>query len=1650
MVVELKIEKLKTQVDQIKADLIFLQQEASKNVVDSKKTEELEKEVNKVKADIQKELDELKWKTDLLSSKKSQKLEEMLITIETSASELATLKLWVSEDVSSIEEEEDEEEEKKEEGKGEDEKKPVKNWFKQQIDGFTDSTEEHHGWKNVARVAWGIGIVAIWIRGIKKLFGLGKKEKDKEKDTSPSSEKESTDEKKWFWESWFGKFFKRTGIGTGAYYITRGLVSGNRWFKDFFNRKKKETEDDAKKEKNARVEKQKQEVEDIASEVDKVNNEQDPDQQHQGVQNIETLIVTKKTTIEHKIEELEKEWKEKNKQEIEELEDILKKLEGYENEIYQIADRESVQWPISWASEDIESPEEDDGLSHRTHVPGAAIAVTGWTAAGRWTAKILQKTKLAAESVPEAKVISQTRKGFENIVQGLEYRLLDDQLLDVQKQNIKKSIQYFKEAGENADVIEELKIWQKLWDKLPIETLNALDIDPILAKQLKNFSNDAEFVEAIAKAKSETQIKNIFKARGVINVPDDVVKLLKTAKYANEVKAISRVLSVTRPIKALGRWLRMVPFIDLAAGGIDVWLYFMEAREADLIKKTNELRWSNKQQQANMHLVLGAIDLAVGVGASAIIFASACASSWPPWWVVGVVAATAALVTWWVREVADTYYYELVDFYLRNKEDYVEMYRWEIKSAILQATVRGDDSFSLSWTESFAEIFNRSNSIDKNKKVTLEDAYRTMIYIEEKKHYPTVGVLNPNYPKDPDQPLEWTDLEHYTKEKEKLDKIIALRMEYIKKFLPHTTTSTDKSDYNKYIADIQWAKWIHAIEQIVADSKTYQYMKQDTEFAGYIDIKKYQAAQRTSLKKENEVWFDQLESMYKKDPATIVELYYYVIEYDMVVKDEESYQKEYVWVSSQISFIKRYYEYTLAHIPPEKKMFVGNIYDIPYTKTEEMLKNMESGKIDMNPMAFTEQDIKKRLVYGLEINRFEESHAEYTSNIGQNIIYRIAKEIHGYEGGNNHLDLILYFTPEKKDSLGMYFDDGWYINVNNWSDREFTLNFLDTATPENIVYRFFEGHGFTRNTIDTIDTSTENSDDVLNLEYRNRVSKIVKEEKIFQTSAKNREVQKEIVEYISLYGKEAYVKLPYNLINDAKRAWLGNVEYFFFKYSGGNIDACTSKAYVDEKINIESISWEWILFKKMYIENVREEFSDEEKKYIEYVEYAHDRLAQLRAIKWVWSHEDELDLPEEFERLIGDKYKERLNFKESLLWYDPNVAAKELVQKYAMYHDYFENLYMAILIEVSWRKFSNDIDSYEYLLSTLSHMDIWFFDFEKKILKEGILSKKETEKLYKIINEKKIFGKTIQELIQSSDEEERNKGFWWAKQILKTFLESKTLSLDENARIENINSGEITERTWAFALWPFWPVAGIAANVNYDMRKKTVMEDMLEKNLREELYLWYVDIDTSNIASKNPEEIKVKKLTEKEQKTYDISLETLKMIELTQNNVVRQDQRGNLMFDPEKSTITSRWATVGIDVEVMKVQGLDIVCKDLLELLYMANLINWVKGKLLKEHPKHTGEFFFGRRTRTLYVNDSTRKSGRMNDTDVVSIDAIKEKYPKLLSDINKQTFLTYINSLWLSWWSSVAATAKKIGDKFVDKITVEENKVIRNAWVYR
>jgi hypothetical protein len=82
----------------------------------------------------------------------TRKLEAMLLTLETSNTELETLKVDVNQNNVPSSTPEDNTDEEVEDNEDEEEKEK-KNWFKKQIDGFTDSTEENHGLKNTARIA---------------------------------------------------------------------------------------------------------------------------------------------------------------------------------------------------------------------------------------------------------------------------------------------------------------------------------------------------------------------------------------------------------------------------------------------------------------------------------------------------------------------------------------------------------------------------------------------------------------------------------------------------------------------------------------------------------------------------------------------------------------------------------------------------------------------------------------------------------------------------------------------------------------------------------------------------------------------------------------------------------------------------------------------------------------------------------------------------------------------------------------------------------------------------------------------------------------------------------------------------------------------------------------------------------------------------------------------------------------------------------------------------------------------------------------------------------------------------------------------------------------------------------------------------------
>lgn len=226
------VKEVTTEVTEVKSleDEILKKTRAEAAVL---KAETLLKQITTTKEAVSQKLESLKGKTDAQSleeisqlQKEIAQLEEMLQTLESSETDLTELKngITVTDAKTGVDNVQENNDKKPEQKKSSDEKW----WFKKQIDGFSDTTEENHTWKNVGRVAMGVGAGVLIYKWIKWLFGGGKKKEKKES-------KDGDWEEKGFWQKPFGKFLKRTGIGTWAYYLIHGVTTGKWGLKDFFD-----------------------------------------------------------------------------------------------------------------------------------------------------------------------------------------------------------------------------------------------------------------------------------------------------------------------------------------------------------------------------------------------------------------------------------------------------------------------------------------------------------------------------------------------------------------------------------------------------------------------------------------------------------------------------------------------------------------------------------------------------------------------------------------------------------------------------------------------------------------------------------------------------------------------------------------------------------------------------------------------------------------------------------------------------------------------------------------------------------------------------------------------------------------------------------------------------------------------------------------------------------------------------------------------------------------------------------------------------------------------------------------------------------------------------------------------------------------------
>ena len=370
-----------------------------------------------------------------------------------------------------------------------------------------------------------------------------------------------------------------------------------------------------------------------------------------------------------------------------------------------------------------------------------------------------------------------------------------------------------------------------------------------------------------------------------------------------------------------------------------------------------------------------------------------------------------------------------------------------------------------------------------------------------------------------------------------------------------------------------------------------------------------------------------------------------------------------------------------------------------------------------------------------------------------------------------------------------------------------------------------------------------------------------------------------------------------------------------------------------------------------YLSAAREEFTEEEKVYIDRVERAHADVENMRALWWTWfltdTFTDELDLPKEIEVMISDKYKEREKFKSDVRMYSPDSATRIWIyEQYKDFAEYFENLYRWILLALTTYSVSNDIDSYSLFSKALSLWNWKYFDekwaLSKDIDNEFLKDSKMKAFYNEQISKQKVWWKTVQELWNSEKSEERELGLLASKQILTAILEQSMLSKDDKWKITQIH------------IWGHW----------FDSDKNDWYEDQkskAEEKIKERLSkLKPLPVFDKSKIERLIKPQTIKTLKEHEKKVVKEIPALQKKIEETRDDVVRQWKRWDIIYDPEKWTIKSWWKKVKVEEKNWKyyIENLNTPFSSLKEMLRIANFRNRAKANFSGKKIEYDRDLF--------------------------------------------------------------------------------------------
>ena len=1189
--------------------------------------------------------------------------------------------------------------------------------------------------------------------------------------------------------------------------------------------------------------------------------------------------------------------------------------------------------------------------------PAVAWAVTSWV--WIWATRAIWKFsesanyKKLAEWIDAEKIKWTISAWIEALKKqkSLEGRLSSHQEKTIDK-HIKKLEKWLEEVWKDDAAL--LKLWWELDNKLPKELLNWAWISQ---KQMLALEKIAD---KLAECKNLDEMKALLRENNITWISDEVLSALKNAKDAAELKKMTKILRNGSRINRFIQTLAWAMLIDVACLWLDVWVYLETKKEAELIAKVNEVRANNKNKQANWQLWIWIWSVLVE---GWII--TACVLAWTSTW--GPAGMLIWLAVWAVATAAslgvDSLYFDVQDFYLQNKEDFIREKKSKINQAILQWLYNKKN-----WNVSLNEKIWAPDSNQKEQ--SLYDACRSMIFLDEIQD----GKFS-DYTPFLEYLQSWKSKEDFVKElneeqktqfEEKwnwLEEQIKLRMEYIDKIF-------------KWDEIINWLKewrWMDLLNKLFTESRVYWEMKSEgkrDETATFdTNLTKYKSEYFSEFSKEK---LEKIEKLKQDSPLLFQEIIVTSALSSLLWEDEEDQN-----YTENVKLIKKYQDW-LKLTQTDKEKIAMEIQDSH--KNVNFIERLLRADFDITKVEFKgiEESDLKDIIW---LNEERNWDVEISDNPFQNTLYRLAKELFGYKGKNTKQGVMEFYSESDWNAHGFYYKDAWIINndwaIDSWvkwvskrwevfsSDEEvkkYVNNFMKTNFERECHDKDWWAH---TTHVDSIDTPTETVDNNLIKEFETAFEKILTEELMQRTVENQEKIKNEIIDFVKNQSKDwEYIELPYYLIIKAKKAWFWDLQRQFFKRKDWKLEVCLLSSELTTNTLDAKIT---------YLTAAREEFTDEEKIYIDRVERAHDDVENLRELWWTGiltdTFTDELDLPKEVEILISDKYKEREKFKTDVKMYSSDTVIRIWIyEKYKEFAEYFENLYRWILLALTTYSVSNDVDTYSIFSQAVSLWNWNYFDEKWALVKDAhneFLKNPKLETFYnEQITKQTVEWKTVQELWNSEKSEEKELAQLASKEILTAILEQSMLTKDDKWKITQIH---------------IWGHRFDSDNNDWFEDQKSETEKKIKERLSKLKVLPIFDKSKIDELMK-PQEITTLK-EHKEQVVKELP-DLQKKIEETRDDVVWQWKRWDIVYDPEEWTLKSWWKKIKIEEKDWKyyLENLDTSFSNLKEILRIANFRNRALAKFSGKEIEYDRDLFNSSMSfrGTLVAKESRPKSDTM------------------------------------------------------------------------